>query len=107
MNEEPKHIQGNNSEPGNIEGPAGGHVDFEGIEKSSPLYPLDQHSERSGSDPGFQVEDLGLNSDGTNPGTEYESSGIEQPEADLPAVTELGDNEPERDLLDDDRDGYT
>ncbi|HMI01891.1 MAG TPA: hypothetical protein VK541_05380 [Pedobacter sp.] len=106
MNEEPKHIQGNNGESGHVEGPAGGHVDFEGVEKSSLLYPLDQHSERSGSDSGFQVEDLGLNSDGTNPGTEYEASGIEEPEEDLPAHTDLDENGPERDLLDDERDGY-
>jgi hypothetical protein len=37
---------------------------------SSPLYPLDQNSERSGGDPGVPVEDQDIHSDGANPGTE-------------------------------------
>jgi hypothetical protein len=69
MNEEAKHIPGTDDRPAHVDGPAGGDVDFEGVEKSSPLYPLDKDSQRSGSDPGLQVEDLGINSDGTNPDT--------------------------------------
>ena len=106
MNEDPKRNEERENEPGHIEGPAGAHVDFEGIEKSSPLYPLDKDSEHSGTESGLKAEDLGLNSDGTNPGTEYETPGVEDPEADLPALTDLDENEPGRDLLDDDRDGY-
>jgi hypothetical protein len=94
MNEKPKSNQGNENEPGRIDGPAGGHVDFEGTEKSSPLYPLDKDSKYSGSESSLKAEDLGLNSDGTNPGTEYETPGVEDPEADLPALTDLEENEP-------------
>ena len=96
MNEDPKHTERRENEPDHIEGPAGAHVDFEGIEKSSPLYPLDKDAERSGSDPGFLVEDLGINSDGTNPGTEYEAPEGIKPDTQLPAITDLDENEPER-----------
>lgn len=53
-----------------ISGPAGAEVNLDGVQQSSNLYPLEQELDREGA-PGHQDEDLGINSDGTNPGTEY------------------------------------
>ena len=53
-----------------IPGPAGAEVDLNGVKKSSNLYPLDEDLNRVGA-AGHKDEDLGINSDGTNPGTEY------------------------------------
>lgn len=52
------------------EGPASGFVDFDGIKEAAPLYPLEPGLKRDG-ELGHEDEDLGINSDGTNPGTEY------------------------------------
>ncbi|EDM35176.1 hypothetical protein PBAL39_16881 [Pedobacter sp. BAL39] len=53
------------------QGPSGKHVDVEAIDRSSNLYPLDEHSQSSNRQTKPDEEDLGINSDGTNPGTEY------------------------------------
>lgn len=98
MNEETKNHSGINNELVHIEGPAGAHVDFEGIEKASPLYPLDKASERSGTEHSIQVKDLGINSDGTNPGTEYEEHEVTEPDPEMPAITDLDEIDPEWDL---------
>jgi hypothetical protein len=52
-------------------GPASGQIDLENSKKGSNLYPQDEALKREG-DPGHRDEDLSTNSDGTNPGTEYE-----------------------------------
>ncbi|MBB5624278.1 hypothetical protein HDE69_005379 [Pedobacter cryoconitis] len=53
-----------------IPGPAGTDVNLDGVQQSSNLYPLEQELDREGAT-GHEDEDLGINSDGTNPGTEY------------------------------------
>lgn len=53
-----------------ISGPAGADVNLDGVQQSSNLYPLEQELDREGAT-GHEDEDLGINSDGTNPGTEY------------------------------------
>lgn len=53
-----------------ISGPAGTDVNLDGVQQSSHLYPLEQELDRDGAT-GHEDEDLGINSDGTNPGTEY------------------------------------
>lgn len=63
-----------------IPGPSGAEVDLDGVRKGSNLYPLDEDLNRAGSE-GHEDEDLGINSDGTNPGTEY-----------LPPLNELGED---------------
>ncbi|WGQ10683.1 hypothetical protein QG516_03315 [Pedobacter gandavensis] len=45
-------------------------IDLGDSAKGSYLYPQDNALEREG-DPGHKDQDLGINSDGTNPGTEY------------------------------------
>nr|WP_068890285.1 hypothetical protein [Pedobacter panaciterrae] len=51
-------------------GPASGHIDLDESTKGSNLYPQDEALRREGN-PGHLDEDLSINSDGTNPGTEY------------------------------------
>ncbi|MET4141833.1 hypothetical protein ABIB30_004225 [Pedobacter sp. UYP1] len=53
-----------------VSGPAGTDVNLDGVQQSSNLYPLEQELNRDGAT-GHEDEDLGINSDGTNPGTEY------------------------------------
>lgn len=53
-----------------LKGPASGAVDLDGVTQGSNLYPLEESLKREGS-AGHVDEDLGINSDGTNPGTEY------------------------------------
>lgn len=53
-----------------VSGPAGTDVNLDGVQQSSNLYPLEQDLNRDGAT-GHEDEDLGINSDGTNPGTEY------------------------------------
>lgn len=53
-----------------IPGPVGAEVDLNGVKKSSNLYPLDEDLSRDGA-AGHKDEDLGINSDGSNPGSEY------------------------------------
>lgn len=66
----PDHIESGSGTNDPVPGPASGHVNLEGVHLGSNLYPLDEELKREGVI-GHTDEDLGDNSDGTNPGTEY------------------------------------